>query len=110
LKLFEEEREGKPFSRKSFPSHICLIFLLTLILVAENEGLAVGALDHSGILLVRAYTDSLKGTVIALAGVVRTLCYGTLDLTVHVCLIHFSILSKVKIYEITGFHIYCPLI
>ena len=59
---------------------------------------------------MRAYTDSLKGTVIALAGVVRTLCYGTLDLTVHVCLIHFSILSKVKIYEITGFHIYCPLI
>ena len=77
-----------PFYQKGV-SRIIKQILLTRILVAEDEGLAVGALNHSGILLVRTDADSLKGAVVALAGVVCTLGNCALDHVVLVCLIHF---------------------
>ena len=81
---------GNPFSQKRVPPHNLLIkTLLTRVLVAEDEGFAIGTLDHSGVLLVGTHADSLKGAVVALAGVVSALGNGALDLVVGVVLVHF---------------------
>lgn len=76
--------------KKHLPCIKHINFLLTLLLVAEDEGFTIGTLDHSRILLMTAYADSFKGTVVALAGVVSTLCYGTFDHAVSILLIHFQ--------------------
>ena len=77
------------FLEKVSPRTIQSPILLTRILVTEDEGLAVGTLDHSRVRLVRANTDSLESTVVALAGVVCTLGNGALDHAVLIVLIHF---------------------
>ena len=46
--------------------------------VAENEGLTVGALNNSGVLLVSSYLDLFESAV-ALAGVVSALLNGARD-------------------------------
>lgn len=64
-----------------------------MILITEHEGFAVGALYHCGILLMRTHANGIKRTVVALTRVVGALCHSTLDLTVAVFLVHFSVLS-----------------
>ena len=49
--------------------------VLAVLNAAENEGLAVGALTHSGVLFVCANADLFKSAV-ALAGVVSALSNG----------------------------------
>ena len=57
------------------------------VLCAENEGFAVGALTHSGVLFVSTNADLFKSAV-ALAGVVSALSYSACD-AVIVLLYHF---------------------
>jgi len=52
--------------------------VLAILNAAENEGFAVCALAHSGVLFVSAYADLVKSAV-ALAGVVCALHYGAGD-------------------------------
>lgn len=93
------------FSKKGFPRLFAYYLLLTRVLVAEDEGLAIGTLDHSGILFVGTHADSFESAVVAFAGVVSALGNGALDLVVGVGLIHFLNPFESSYCEIIRLHI-----
>ena len=62
----------------------------SFFILFAHKGLAIGALDHCGILLVAANSDLIKSAVVAIAGVICTLGYGTFDLRILTVLINFS--------------------
>lgn len=74
--------------------------LLSCCSVAEDEGLAVNTLADSGVLLVCAYLDLVKGAVVGVCRVVCALSYTAFDTLVRVMLIHFSKVRPFNKFEI----------
>ena len=68
--------------------------VLAILNAAENEGFAVGALAHCGVLLVSTHADLVESAV-ALAGVVSALSNGACNAVV-VLLVHSKNLSNRK--------------